>query len=216
MVLRLPSALFSLVFLAFAGSPWAQEPSEQQSELPEYERLGLSQTEWNQIMQAKMSLEKVHALLRDGISISEYFKKPWVNLGLSEQQWIKKRRSGLSDDDMRATGRTVTQSEWAVIEDFFIPGLCQWQRHEYLKASAMSGIAAGSLALYAGIRDRSNPRSIGFDYPFPFLLFLVADMLWSSVDIGLTLGRERNPDAARFSLVCSARGGAELTIAVPF
>jgi hypothetical protein len=185
--------------------------------IPEYERLGLSLTEWNLVQQHHMSLDRVKSFLRDGISVAEYFREPWVSIGITEAQWFANRRRGLSDDDMRGQGRTASAGEWAFIQNFFVPGLHQWIRHDYGKAAAMSGIAVVSLGLYAGLRDtKKNPKSIGFDYPVPFLIILAGDMLWSSIDIGVTIMHENNPDAARFSVVPREGMGAGITYTMEF
>jgi hypothetical protein len=184
----------------------AQEPGlgGENDKIPEYERLGLSQVEWNLVVQHKMSMDKVKKFLRDGISIAEYFRQPWKEFGISEARWLQNRRRGISDDDMRARCRKPSSGEWAVVQNFFVPGLHQWLRCEYGKAAVMSGVAAGSLLLFAALPGEKNPA--------PFAVVLAADMVWSSIDIGLTVGRENNPDAARFSAIVTARGGAGLML----
>jgi hypothetical protein len=199
---------FFLVFLGFAVQ--AQSPSELRTDIPEYERLGLSLTEWKMVQQNNMSMDKVKSLLRDGISVSEYFKQPWLELGLTESQWHANRRRGLSDEDMRGAHPKASSNQWAAIQNFFVPGLHEWLRHEYVRASAMSGIAAASLALYVIVPDKNDAKSKGFGYPFPFLVILGADMLWSSLDIGMTVIRESNPDAARFSMIATPTGAVGL------
>ena len=68
----------------------------------------------------------------------------------------------------------------------------------------MSGIAVGSLGLFAFHHDPGNTDNRFFNYP-QYLLLLVADMLWSGIDMGAQLYKEINPDAQRFSLSLQKR-----------
>lgn len=159
-----------------------------------YERKGLSQVEWEMIQDARMPDKKVDELLKSGITISEYFRYPWLKFGISEQEWIKSRRSGLLDSDIAAENRPRGDSEGGkVITAFLFPGLHQFKRKVFWKGAIMTSVAVGSAAV-CGIRSAQDRAFV-----FAPLLFLFPTMLWSSIDIGFAINKERNPDAQRFS-----------------
>jgi hypothetical protein len=181
----------------------------------EYEKLGLSQVEWDMIQKSHMSKGKLHHLLKCGISIPEYFKSPWKEIKLSEGEWLKRRCAGQSSSEIRAGeqtrqsgGLSVAGSEWTPIQSFILPGYNQIRRSQYLKGYVMSGLAVASLGFFAAhcITTKSF-QPLG-------LFFLVPDMLWSGIDIGIQIRLETNPDAQRFTLA-PARGAIFMTINVP-
>ena len=181
----------------------------------EYEKLGLSQVEWDMIQKSHMPKSKLHHLLKCGISIPEYFKSPWKELKLSETEWVDRRCSGQSSAEIRTCEQNqrmgigkVSTSEWIPIQSFFLPGYNQFRRHQKVKGYIMSGWAVASLGFFV-IRSATTQsfQPLG-------LFFLVPDMLWSAVDIGIQIQRENNPDAARFSFTHAA-GAIALTINLP-
>ena len=164
----------------------------------EYDKLGLSQVEWEMIKKADMSKAKLHNLLKCGISITEYFKSPWKDLDMSESEWVYLRCQGQSSVDIktRENNQSVSAAshdEWAPIRSFFLPGVSQIARKQALKGWTMTGLALLSIGAFAGYSASAKAFQ-----PVP-LFFLVSDMLWSAIDIGIQVQREQNPDAARFS-----------------
>lgn len=144
-----------------------------------------------------MPVEKLMELHDAKIALDEYFSYPWLQLGISEPEWIRQRQAGIISN-YRQTTRSINRQEFAVVQNFFFPGLHQFRRRNYLKGFLMSGTAIASCTLYA---MHSNPRENsqnGFDYP-AYLLLLGADLLWSSIDIGIQIHKELNHNAARFS-----------------
>ena len=191
------------LLLLRGGAPTsAQDMSAEQAE---YQKLGLSLTEWDQIRKAKMPISKVKELLRSGISITEYFRYPWIDFGISEGQWIDNRKHGLSDVDMRKTTPSAApspeESDWVLIQNFFVPGLYQWMRQEFIRASCMSGVAVGSVACFILVKNTD-----GTPYNPLFLALLGADMIWSAIDLGIQRHNERNPDAGRFTMGTPSSG----------
>jgi hypothetical protein len=170
----------------------------------EWELLGLSQVEWMKIKEANMPMSKVELLLKAGIAISEYFERPWERLGLTEDDWVRNRQLGMEDEDM-APRSQATIDDWAPIHNFFVPGLHHYGRKQYLKAYTMSGVAvaAAGLTVYSIVAShQASENSFSPMYP---ALILIADMLWSSVDILVQINRDKNPEAKRFSLDISER-----------
>jgi hypothetical protein len=182
----------------------------------EYEKLGLSQVEWEMIQKSHMSKAKLHHLLKCGISIPEFFKSPWEEIKLSEGEWLKRRCCGQSSGEIRTTEQnrqagigSPQSSEWAPIQSFFLPGINQVRRSQYVKGYIMSGLALASLGFFiAHSASTKTFQPLG-------LFFLVPDMFWSGIDIGIQIQRETNPDARRFSFA-PARGAIFLTINLPF
>jgi hypothetical protein len=164
-----------------------------------YEKLGLSETEWGMVLDSHMSLSKVKYLLKSGISIAEYFRSPWKDLGLSEEKWIGKRQSGLSDNDMRAKAvKPEPSGNVSYIGAFFLPGCFQFSRGQTAKGWIMAGAAVVFITLCVA-------HSVSSKHFQPLgLVLLVPDMIWSGIDIGVQINREENPDASRFSSVLRA------------
>jgi len=161
----------------------------------EYERRGLSQTEWEMVLDARMPPEKVDEILTAGISISEYFRYPWINYGISEAEWIRSRRSGLLESDIAAENRQKGPPEGAiVVSAFLLPGYHQFKRHQYWKGAIMTGASA-----FAAIYTTARSVQKGALIPHLLFIFLAPAMVWSSVDIGFEVMKERNPDATRFT-----------------
>jgi hypothetical protein len=185
--LQLAAAILFALALARPGTAMTASDKE------EYERRGLSQVEWEMILDARMPRQKLDELQKSGISITEYFKYPWLNYGLTEKQWIARRTSGQMESEIKQDTRPGSRAEGAVVTNFFVPGLHQFQRKQYLKASIMSGAAAFAVLYMAG-RSLATRAFV----PGPLFILLPA-MLWSSVDIGVQINQEGNPDASRFS-----------------
>ena len=176
----------------------------------EYERLGLSQVEWDMIQKSHMSKSKLYHLLKCGISIPEFFKSPWEEVNLSENEWLRRRCLGQSsaeirtfEENKRMGTNKISSIEWTPIQSFFLPGFNQFKRHQLLKGYIMSGLAVASLGfLVVHSATTKTIQPIG-------LLFLVPDMLWSGIDMGILIRHENNPAADRFSLV-----SREMTVAL--
>jgi hypothetical protein len=180
-----------------------------------YERLGLSQTEWELVEDAGMSMEKVEELLKAGISISEYFEYPWLELGMTEKEWIERRRAGVISDHMIAARSEHEKSYWAVVQNFFFPGFHQWKRRQYAKSFPMTGIALVSTLLFIFHADYDEGAPGSNRHPI-YLMFLAGDMVWSSIDIGIQANKERNPDSERFTRYDIHGNEFSMRMTVPF
>jgi hypothetical protein len=193
--------IVSLCFILCALPVFAAHMTPADKEM--YEKLGLSEAEWGMVLDSHMPLSKVNYLLKSGISIDEYFKSPWKELGLSEGEWIGKRKSGLSDNDMRTRAVKPASTENAsYIGAFFLPGCYQLSRREPVRGWIMAGGAVGFITLciaHSLSTERFQPLG---------LCLLVPVMIWSGIDIGFQVDREQNPDASRFSSVHRTDGMA--------
>jgi hypothetical protein len=151
------------------------------------------------IQDSRITLEKVDEIFRAGVSLEEYFQYPWLEKQLSEKDWLQQRRAGIITEDEMST-RQIKKKEWTVVQNFFVPGMHQFKRGQSKKGFLMLGIALGTMALYAFHHDPNESNNIGFDY-HGYLALLGADLLWSSIDIGVQVQRELNQDANRFSMI---------------
>jgi hypothetical protein len=165
-----------------------------QEQIEPWERLGLSKTEWIMIEENHMSMSQVEDLLKAGISISEYFKKPWIELNMTEQRWVEKKRSGMSSYDIEIEAK-AKNAEWETemksgfrsemsgvsenAESFsaLIPGFQQFKSGSVAKGVIMSSIALGAVT-WCTAGSISNKRF----YSLPIFAVIVPDVIWSYVD----------------------------------
>jgi hypothetical protein len=169
---------------------WASSPADKET----YEKLGLSETEWNKIQEMNLPLSKVHRLLESGISIAEYCRKPWQELSISEDEYIRLRRAGHSDADVRSMHMPKHgANEWTAAQSFLLPGCNQIRRHK-VRGWIMVATAVGC----AGLCVCCSARSRRFQ-PLGVCL-LASDMLWSGIDmsIAITADRRNGPSTEIF------------------
>jgi len=205
--------LICLIFQSIAqeGAP----PSS--SEKDYYEKLGLSLTEWQKIKENKIPMEKVYKLMEAGISMTEYFTKPWINLSVSEQEWINKRRAGQTNDQISRKDLNKAKSEqYAVVTNLFLPGFHEWKRRQFVRSSLMTGGSIASLALsgvaiYRGVRKENS-----FSDPTPCIVVLPVCMIWSAIDIHFQIQKEINPAAQRFNLYQKPDAASTVALSLSF
>lgn len=149
---------------------------------------------------SQMPIGKLYLLMDSDISLQEYFHYPWLTLGISEKEWINQQQAGISGTDTIMPTKQVVATQWAVVQNIFLPGLHEFKRHQLVKGYLMSGIALSSVALFVLHNKLGSKSPLGFDYPI-YLAFLGGDILWSSIDIGIQVNKELNKDAMRFSYV---------------
>lgn len=150
------------------------------------------------IRDSRMPAEKLEQITGAGISVEEYFQYPWLKLNISEREWINQRKAGILKGEDYPT-QQLRNNQWAVIQNFFVPGLHQFKRKQIFKGLLMSAIALGSLSLFSLHRAPGEEGPLAFDYP-AYLALLGADLLWSSIDLGVQVNREFDNGANRFSL----------------
>ena len=63
----------------------------------DYENAGLTQWEFQQAKESRMSRDKLTQLTELGVRPSEYNQEPWKRLGVSEEDWLSSRARGLED-----------------------------------------------------------------------------------------------------------------------
>lgn len=191
---RILSAWHLLIAL---GLLWSGVPARAAgaSDVQDFEGRGITDTEWRMIHDAQMPREKIAEVLDNKVTITEYFRYPWLRLGMSEQQYLEARREGrLTRDNPDLRRSQESDHQWAVVHNFFVPGLHQFKRGQKRKASLMLGGAVFGLGLfgYAIASDKGDVTPLA-------LMIMVPSMAWSSIDIGMQIHREQNPEASRFS-----------------
>ncbi len=158
-------------------------------------KYGLSQTEWKMITDNEIPIPKVEELLQIGVDIGEYVRKPWADLGMSEKDWLSKRRSGLSSYDIELEARK-NRNHWSddvksgihsdfrgvsrngdLVSSLFLPGYQQLRAERPVKGSVMASLAVGALAWCVAGSIRNEEFQV-----LPIGVVLIPDMLWSMID----------------------------------
>jgi hypothetical protein len=176
-----------LLLIAVLGSASAASPADKET----YEKLGLSETEWNKILEMRLSLPKVHQLLESGVSIAEYYRRPWLELSIAEGEYIRLRRNGLSDADVRLSSTRAGQvGGWTTAKSFLLPGATQVCAGRNVPGWIMVALALGCAGLCVGMTEHLHTFQ-------PLGIFLLApDMLWSGVDAGVQVDKMPKRGAA--------------------
>jgi hypothetical protein len=180
-----------IVFLIFAAA--TQICAMTASDKLEYERRGLSQVEWAMILDSRMPVAKIDELMEAGISINEYFQYPWLSYGMSERNWIAQKKAGHDLSAVNTTGGVQPLNYGPVFANFFLPGYHQLKRGQQLRGGLIAGLAGiGAIMTITG-------SVAAHKFSFEPLFIVVPAMLYSSIDIGIQMHREQNPDAHRFT-----------------
>jgi hypothetical protein len=168
-----------------------------QNEITPWEKLGISKTEWIMIQDNNISMNKVAELLGAGIGIGEYIEKPWIGLNMTESKWISKRRSGLTNEEIKNKVKNpASDSSWTehnkknVREDLqsvskngekfsslLLPGYQQHKAGRKVSRNLMIGFAGASVA-WCAAGSVYNKR---FEF-VPIFFITVPTMIWSFSD----------------------------------
>ncbi|MFP4165024.1 MAG: hypothetical protein ACLFQB_14065 [Chitinispirillaceae bacterium] len=163
-----------------------------------WEKYGLSQTEWKMIKDNDIPIPKVEELLEIGVDISEYVQTPWTELGMREEKWLSKRRSGLSSYDIKLEAEK-NRDHWSddvktgigsdfrgvsrnsdLVSSLLLPGYQQIKAKRNVKGSIMVTLALGALTWsVAGSMKKGEFQVL------PIGVVLIPDMLWSMIDFKL-------------------------------
>ncbi len=166
-----------------------------------YEKLGLSEIEWAKVLEMKLPLTKVCQLLESGISVSEYNQEPWKRLSITEAEYIRMRRAGHSDAEVRSTFSITGQAaDKTRVRSFFLPGAVQMERGHRTLGWLMAGAALGCVSLFVG--QSIHSRSVA---PLGLCL-LVSDMLWSGIDMSVRISAASNMPPFAADAGCAAGG----------
>lgn len=158
-----------------------------------YEEMGLTQWEFQQAKEEGVSREKLTHLVELGVRPSEYLQKPWVRLGVSEEQWLSQRSQGLEDADIDRSYRNRSGDQAYAYLSLLVPSLYQWKVDQTSKAIWMDAlwVAGVGATVYMAVDGSSSW--------FYFLIPVAAAHIWSFADAFFGTQWANNPDANRFS-----------------
>ncbi|MFH0920024.1 MAG: hypothetical protein V1913_06645 [Fibrobacterota bacterium] len=126
-------------------------------------KYGMSQAEWEKFREMKMSVDELERLIRCGITINEYSSRPWLSLGVSEQDWLAERCKGMADEDIQAFNEGE-RSDLSIIAAFLLPGSFHWRNKKFSKAIPLSvGFAIPLACYFAFPEEIEQPPKMGLD-----------------------------------------------------
>lgn len=164
-----PSVLFILFFLF--QTTFAQLNQEESWQGFKPDDFGISTREFTKIKQAGISPSEFRDLLSRGIQPAIFIKAPWVNMGITREEWLEARSQGFEDLEI-AQNRGQAKTNAARLS-LLLPGYAQWKTHEPAKALAIH-LFQGSflgLAYWLHNQDRANA--------FPIFLFSFSAPIYS-------------------------------------
>ena len=158
-----------------------------------YEEMGLTQWEFQQAKEEGVTREKLTHLVELGIRPSEYLQKPWVRLGVTEEQWLSQRSQGLEDADIDRSYRNRSGDQGYAYLSLLIPSLYQWKVDHTSKAIWIDALWIAGVGATAYMAYDKNTNW------FYFLIPVVGAHIWSFADAFFSTQWANNPDANRFS-----------------
>ena len=121
----------------------------------DYQEMGLTQFEFQKVKESGMTREKLTHLLEIGIYPREYFKKPWLKLGVDEDVWIEERSEGMSDEDIDRSYELATKgTQWAWTS-VILPSYYQWKTRQSYKAVAINVWTAGTVGSFVAFEAQN-------------------------------------------------------------
>lgn len=158
-----------------------------------YEEMGLTQWEFQQAREEGVTREKLTHLVELGVRPSEYLQKPWLRLGVSEEQWLSQRSEGLEDADIDRSYRNRSGDQAYAYLSLLLPSLYQWKVGQNSKAIWMDAfwVVGAAATAYMAVD--------GSTYWYYFLIPVVGAHIWSFADAFFGTQWANNPDANRFS-----------------
>lgn len=159
-----------------------------------YEDHGITQWEFQQAKEAGIGRDKLLTLLELGVRPTEYIQKPWVALGVSEEQWLQERSQGLEDSDIDRTYRLRSGNQELAYWSLVVPGLYQWKTGDNTKAISMDVLWVGATAgtVFLALNSDNSEWVYG-------AILIAGAHAWSFLDAFMSTQWENNPDANRFS-----------------
>lgn len=158
-----------------------------------YEEMGLTQWEFQQIKEEGVSRDKLTRLVEMGVRPSEYIQKPWEKMGVSEDEWLAQRSNGFEDADIDRSYRNRSGDQQYAYLSLLLPSLYQWKTDQSMKAIWMDALELVGIGVTAYMAvDGATNWWYG-------LLFVAGAHIWSFADAFFSTQWDSNPDANRFS-----------------
>ena len=158
-----------------------------------YEEMGLTQWEFQQAKQEGISRDKLTRLVEVGVRPSEYIQKPWIKLGVSEEDWIAQRSGGLEDADIDRSYRNKSGDQAYAYLSLLVPSLYQWRTNQSMKAIWMDVLWTASVGTTVYLKVDGNSA-----WWYGLIPVILAHG-WSFLDAFFSTQWDSNPDANRFS-----------------
>ena len=120
----------------------------------DYEFMGLTRQEFKTLRESGITLKKFYELSHLGIRPQEYLSQPWRHLWVTEEEWLKQRKLGMSDDDIDQSWREVFLYRNHMWVSLAIPSYYQFKHQRPIQGGIAvsifaSGIASWAFAKYA-------------------------------------------------------------------
>jgi hypothetical protein len=136
--------------------------------LEHWKSLGLSMQDVPLIDKYDIDKDVVERLINDGVSVREYLKKPWLEMGLSESDWFDVLEMGsdlVALENMYDRPDPLSEERPNLFTAFLLPGYHQIQEDREVSGGAMAVSAVTFAALTFLDRDSHAGGSINFTWP---------------------------------------------------
>ncbi len=131
----------------------------------DYEMAGLSRQEFAILQKSNLSEESFYELMKLGVKPSEYLSKPWLKLGINEEEWWTQKKMGMSDEDMDQSWKSRYTDRNQAWLSLLIPGYYQYNHHQPLKGALVNTLNILGLSAWLWTEFAlKDPRSIHFAY----------------------------------------------------
>ncbi|MEN9353775.1 MAG: hypothetical protein RL318_1100 [Fibrobacterota bacterium] len=156
--------------LAFGPASQVHSATDGVRYLDLWKSLGVSMQDVPLIDKYDIDKDVVERLVNAGVSIREYLKKPWLEMGLSEDDWFEVLEKG-SDIALLETMYDREDATLAarpnLFTAFLLPGYHQIKEDR----TVSGGVMAGSAVLFAALTflDRDEHTGGGMKFTWPVL-----------------------------------------------
>ena len=136
--------------------------------LEHWRSLGVSMQDILLIDKHDIDKDVVDRLVNDGVSVREYLKKPWKEMGLSEGDWFDVLEQGSDIASLEALydREDLNQPERPnLVTAFILPGYHQIKEERVVSGGAMAVGAVSFAALTFLDRDKHTGGGIKFQWP---------------------------------------------------
>jgi hypothetical protein len=129
----------------------------QYGDIKPWEKLGITSKEYHEAHLNNFSDDSIKIIVSYGITVSEFFKKPWINLNLTCEQWLDYRKIGMTDNDIylklnpvtdttiklqsKLSGKETQKVNLVKLQSFFLPGYVQIKKDNKIFGYSMAGLA---------------------------------------------------------------------------
>lgn len=157
--------------------------------LDHWKSLGIASQDISLIDRYDIDKDVVERLVNDGVTVREYVRKPWLEMGLSEGEWFDVLEMG---NDLATLEHMYDREEEidrpGLVTAFLLPGYHQIKEERYASGGALAAAGVGFAALTFLDRDTHTGGGIKFTWP---VLWGVTSLV-SATDIWARYYREQS------------------------